>query len=209
VPRHSLGEQFADLAEEEHALRFGMWVFLASELMLFAGLFALYASYRAMYPADFARAIRENTLAHGTVNMYLLLTSSATAAGAVAAAKGDRRRLTALLLGVTMLLGIAFLGVKGLEYAKHVREGALPGVAYHLAKLPGPGANRFFTLYWTLTGVHALHVAGGLGVMGWMTWRAARGFYDPAHTVTLEMGTLYWHLVDVMWIVLWPIFYLG
>jgi cytochrome c oxidase subunit 3 len=204
-----LGEQYADFPQQDYSLKFGMWVFLGSETLLFGGLFALYAAYRDMYGQDFVDAIRHNTLAYGTANMYVLLTSSFTVALAVWAARLGRPRRTVGLLIATIALGMVFMVLKGFEYAKHVRERALPGGYFHYAELPTFGANRFFTLYWTMTGLHALHVAAGLVVLSWLTLRAMRHFYTPAHHATLEMGTLYWHLVDVMWIFLWPILYLA
>jgi cytochrome c oxidase subunit 3 len=201
--------QYADFAQQDHALRFGMWVFLASEVLLFAALFALYGSYRAMYGADFEAAVKHNTLAYGTINMFVLLTSSFTVALAIWATRGGRPRLTVALLVGTMVLGITFLVCKGLEYAEHVHGGALPGPYYHMAELPTYGANRFFTLYWTMTGFHALHVTGGVCLLGWLTWRAAKRHYTAERHVGLEMGALYWHLVDVIWIFLWPILYLA
>ncbi|HZS37038.1 MAG TPA: cytochrome c oxidase subunit 3 [Polyangia bacterium] len=209
MKRPELGEQFADFAQQDHTLRFGMWVFLASEVLLFAALFALYGSYRAMYGADFQDAVKHNTLRYGTVNTYILLTSSLTVALSVWSVRGARYRLAVTLLLSTILLGVAFLVVKTFEYLEHIKEGALPGAYYHLAQLPTYGANRFYTLYWVMTGLHAVHVTGGIIVLAWLTWRAAHRFYTPERHVTLEMGTLYWHLVDVIWIFLWPILYLA
>jgi len=209
VRAHSLGEQYADFAQQDHALKLGMWVFLASELLLFAALFALYAAYRTMYGDDFREAIAHNTLAYGTVNMYVLLCSSFTVALSVWAVRQSRRVLAVVLLLSTMALGIAFLVIKLLEYAEHFRERALPGPYFHMAELPTFGANRFFTMYWVMTGVHALHVTGGVCVVGWLVYRTATRHYTPEHYAGLEMGTMYWHLVDVIWIFLWPLLYLA
>jgi len=209
VKRHALGEQYGDFAQQDETLQFGMWVFLASEVLLFAGLFALYGSYRAMYGADFADAIKHNTLAYGTVNMYVLLCSSFTVALAVWATRRGRNGLCVAMLVTTALLGVAFIVIKLFEYAEHFRERALPGPYYHMAELPTYGANRFFTMYWLMTGLHALHVTGGVCLLVWLTWRAAHRFYTPEHHVGLEMGTLYWHLIDIIWIFLWPIMYLA
>jgi cytochrome c oxidase subunit 3 len=209
APTPRLGEQYDSFATQEESLEFGMWIFLGSELLLFAALFALYAAYRAMFLADFKQAIHHNTLAFGTVNMYVLLTSSLLAALSVSAVRADRPRTAALLLVGTALLGLAFLGIKVAEYAEHVRDGALPGPYYRFAELPTYGANRFFTLYWVMTGVHALHVTAGVAVVAWMAARAWRGFYRAGLHAKLVMGTLYWHLVDVIWIFLWPLLYLS
>jgi cytochrome c oxidase subunit 3 len=203
-----LGEQYPDFPTQAHTQEFGMWIFLASEALLFAALFALYAGYRTMYPRDFAEAIHENTRAYGTANMYVLLTSSLAAALSVGAVRQGRSKRAGLLLLVTAVLGLAFLTIKGLEYAKHVHDGALPGRYYHDLRLPTFGGNRFFTMYWVMTGFHALHVTAGVAVVLWMAVRAFAGRYTRAHHTRLEMGTMYWHLVDVIWIFLWPLLYL-
>jgi cytochrome c oxidase subunit 3 len=208
VPAPALGEQYPDLATQEHTLEWGMWIFLGSEALLFAALFALYAGYRTMYPHEFAEAIQENTRVFGTTNMYVLLTSSLAAALAVGAARQDRQATAAKLLLVTAALGVAFLVIKGIEYAKHVHDGSLPGRYYRDVRLPTFGANRFFTMYWVMTGFHALHVTAGVGVVLWMAARAFAGHYPPGRQAKLEMGALYWHLVDVVWIFLWPLLYL-
>jgi cytochrome c oxidase subunit 3 len=205
----TLGEPFADLEGQNRTLEFGMWVFLASELLLFAALFTLYASYRTMYLGDFKAAVHANTFAYGTTNMYVLLTSSLFAALAVWAARIDRPRLTGLLLVATALLGVAFLIIKLAEYAEHVRQGSLPGPWYHDELHPTFGANRFYTMYWGMTGFHALHVTAGVCVVSWMAVHAFRGRYTALDHAKLEMGTLYWHLVDLIWIFLWPILYLS
>lgn len=204
-----LGEQYADHRAQAHALELGMWLFLASEILLFAALFTLYAAYRAMFPDDFIQAIRHNTLAYGTANMYILLTSSLTAALSLCAVRRNRQRLTAGLLAATAAMGVAFLVVKGFEYADHFHHGLSPGPYYRSLDLPTFGANRFYTLYWVMTGFHALHVTLGIGVMVFMTAHALAGRYSADHHTRLEMGTLYWHLVDLVWIFLWPLLYLS
>ena len=206
---HSLGEQYADFAQQDHALKLGMWVFLASELLLFAALFALYAAYRTMYGDDFRAALEHNTLAYGTVNMYVLSCSSFTVALSVWAVRHSRRVLAIVLLLSTMALGIAFLVIKLFEYAEHFRERALPGPYFHMSELPTFGANRFFTMYWVMTGVHAFHVTGGVCLLGWLVYRTWSGHYTAAHHTGLELGTMYWHLIDIIWIFLWPILYLA
>ena len=206
---HELGEQYGDFAQQDHTLKFGMWVFLASEVLLFAALFALYAAYRTMYVDDFRAAIEHNTLAYGTVNMFVLLVSSFTVALSVWAVRHGRNGTAVALQLATIALGIAFLVIKLFEYAEHFHERALPGRYSHMAELPTFGANRFFTMYWVMTGVHALHVTGGVCVVGWLVYRTATRHYTPEHYAGLEMGTMYWHLVDVIWIFLWPLLYLA
>lgn len=208
MPELSLGEQYASIERQSLALRFGMWVFLASELLLFSGFFALYGAYRAMYSHDFAEAVKHNTIAYGTVNTYVLLTSSLTVALSVRAVRRGALRTATWLLGITAVLGFAFLAIKTAEYVVHIHEGALWGLSYHFAEAPTDGGARFFTLYWITTGAHALHVTGGIGVLLWLTWHCAHGHYTADYHPKFEMATLYWHFVDVMWIFIWPIFYL-
>lgn len=204
-----LGEQFADLDRQAMTLRFGMWVFLISEILLFAALFTLYAAYRTMFEADFRAGVLHNTFTYGTTNLFVLLTSGLTAALAVHGARVNRRVFTGLMLVATALLGLAFLAIKLTEYGVHVREGSLPGPWYHDQALPTFGGNRFFTMYWGLTGFHAVHMAVGVVVVAWMAVRAFQGNYTADYHVKLEMGALYWALIDLMWIFLWPILYLS
>lgn len=203
-----LGEQYADLAEQHHASRLGMWVFLASELLLFTALFTLYAAYRVMYPAAFAEGVRHNAIVLGSVNMVLLLTSSLTLSLAVQAIRADKARRSALLVGVTVALGVLFLGLKLTEWGMHLREGIAPGASYHYAGLQGHGFVIFFTLYYLMTGLHAVHLSVGLVVLtvvGVATWRRR---YSAAYHLPLELGGLYWHLVHIVWVFLWPMLYL-
>jgi cytochrome c oxidase subunit 3 len=201
-------EPYEDAAHATDASRLGMWVFLASELMLFAGLFGMYGAQRAHYPDAFRAATAHAELAIGTVNTVILLTSSLTVALAVHATRSARPRLTALLLGASMALGAGFIVLKGIEYGRHFREGIEPGAAYHFGA--DPGVRVFFQMYYLLTGLHTLHVAAGIALLGWAAARSWRGGFGPGdddHT-GLELGGLYWHFVDLVWLFLWPLFYL-
>ncbi len=200
--------QFEDLEKQTHAARFGMWVFLGSELLLFAGLFGLYAAYRALYPAAFAEGVHHNSLAIGTTNTVVLIASSFTVAWSIHAVRRDRRRAALGMLAATMVLGALFLVFKGVEYAGHFEQGVYPGRYYAAAELPGRGPQVFFTMYYFMTGLHALHMVGGLAVMAWLTRSVARRRTTAEHHTALELGALYWHLVDGIWIFLWPLFYL-
>jgi cytochrome c oxidase subunit 3 len=138
-----------------------------------------------------------------------LLTSSLTVALSVSAVRRGAGKTASALLVVSALLGFAFLAVKLTEYGVHIREGALPGHWYRFREAPTLGGARFYTLYWITTGAHALHVTGGIGVLLWLAWHARLGRYTPEYHPKFEMATLYWHFVDVMWIFIWPIFYLA
>jgi cytochrome c oxidase subunit 3 len=203
-----LAEHFEDLGKQTHAAHLAMWIFLGSEVLLFSGLFALYAAYRVMYPVDFASATAHNNVAIGTINTVILITSSLTVALSVHAIRGSRPRPTAYLLLASMLLGIVFLVLKGVEYAEHFRQGIFPGAAYRFAELPAWGAKLFFTLYFLMTGLHVLHVIGGLVVLGWVLLGCLEGEYSGAYHTPVELGGLYWHLIDIVWIFLWPLLYL-
>jgi cytochrome c oxidase subunit III len=203
-----LAEQFEDLDKQAHAARLGMWAFLASELLLFAGLLGLYAGYRTMYPRDFAAAIGRDNVAIGTSNTVVLLTSSLLVALALHAVREDRPRRAAGLLGLAMGLGLLFLSLKGLEYAEHFREGIFPGVGYRFAAMPAFGARMFFALYFFTTGLHALHVTAGMAAIGVVAFGCLREEYSSANHTVVELVCLYWHFVDILWIFLWPMLYL-
>lgn len=203
-----LAEQFEDLEKQTHAAHLGMWVFLGSEVLLFAGLFALYAGYRVMYLADFTAAIARDDVAIGTINTFVLITSSLTVALGVHEARLGRLRRTALFFAASLALGVVFLILKGTEYLAHFREGIFPGADYGYAALPGYGARMFFTLYFLMTGLHGIHVIGGMILLGWVLLGCVRGAYSAAYHTPVELGGLYWHLIDVIWIFLWPLLYL-
>jgi cytochrome c oxidase subunit III len=201
-------EHFASLAQETHAQRLGIWIFLASEVLLFAGLFALYGGYRLTHPQAFAAAIRDNTRALGSVNTLVLLTSSLTAALGVHAVKHGRRRSAMGALLATVSLALAFLAIKITEYAIHYQRGAWPGRAS--SAFEGPlerGEQNFWNLYFLVTGVHAVHVVVGSLVLLYLVSAIWRGsLRNPP--IAVEAGVLYWHLVDLIWIFVWPLFYL-
>lgn len=200
--------QYDSLERQHVTARLGMWVFLSSESLLFAGLLALYAAYRLAYPVEFHAASTHANLVIGTVNTYILLTSSLTMALAIHATRRGRRRETVLLLVATMAMGLTFDVLKAVEYAEHLAEGIAPGGYYAYEGLAAHGAVLYVTLYYLLTGLHALHVTGGLVMLAWLTVRAHRGDFTPGSHIALELGGLYWHLVDLVWIFLWPLLYL-
>jgi cytochrome c oxidase subunit 3 len=202
-------EHFEDLAQEAHAAHLGMWVFLASELLLFAAFFALYAAYRAAYPAAFGFGVRHDDKLFGSLNTVVLISSSYAAAMAVHASRAGKARRAAFLLGLTIAAGAVFLVVKGIEYASHIRGGVvIGGGSSFFASHPIPGLPAFFTLYFLMTGLHGVHVIVGMTVLFVMARRSLRGDFVPPFTHPLALGVLYWHLVDIIWIFLWPLFYL-
>jgi cytochrome c oxidase subunit 3 len=204
-----VAEHFEDLPRQAHAARLGMWVFLASEVLFFGGLFALYTAARVEHPIAFGEGVRENAVVWGSVNTAVLLCSSYSVALAVHFLRAGRTRAAEWLLVVTIALAGCFLAIKGHEYWMHFHEGIFPGGhgAYFTTHRE-PGLPMFFTLYFCMTGLHALHVIVGMGVLGVLLAKVARRRIVPAAAPPLAIGAVYWHLVDVVWIFLWPLFYL-
>ena len=192
---------------DDYGSKLGMWLFLVTEILLFSGLFITYSYLRAKYPADFHHAGAMLDVRIGVANTFILLTSSLTMALSLVAIQRNDRMKSLLFLGFTVLLGAAFLLNKGLEWRTKIHHGLYPS-SPHLASLP-PGEQVFFGLYYTMTGLHGIHVVAGIGVLTWVFVRLARGRIHQGNYVLLENGGLYWHLVDVVWIFLLPLFYLA
>ena len=207
-PESSLQMHYEDLDKQAHAARMGMWIFLGTEILLFGGLFVGYVCYRFLFRNVFHEASRHLVTIAGAVDTVVLLTSSLFAVLSVHFLRIGRVRLVTLCLSLTAAMGVAFLVLHGFEYAHDAGEGALPGRFYHLKELPIPSAGLFFTLYFLMTGLHSFHVVVGVGVVGYMAIRSARGGLVPGYEAPLEVATLYWHLVDVIWIFLFPLLYL-
>lgn len=184
----------------------GMWLFLFTELILFGGMFLVYAVYRFKHPAEFHLAARELDTFVGTVNTLILLTSSLTVALSINMLRRGSRSLSLLFLTMTMILACAFLANKVVEWGHKFDVGLYPGSPDLLDK--PHGVILYFGLYFVMTGLHALHVIIGMAILGVVMWMVARGRVTGESPVRLEAGGLYWHLVDVIWIFLFPLFYL-
>ena len=204
----ALAHQFDDLQQQREVATLGMWVFLVTELLFFGGLFLTYAVYRGWYPEDFAAASHELIVWAGTLNTVVLITSSLTMVLAVHAAESGHRRALILLLLATMALGCVFLGVKAFEYRTEYLEHHIPGSGFEFKADHFLHAQIFFSLYFIMTGLHALHMIIGLGIMAVMVWLSWRGRITPAYTNPIEVSGLYWHFVDIVWIFLFPLLYL-
>jgi cytochrome c oxidase subunit 3 len=188
--------------------RLGIWVFLASEVMFFGGLFLLYIVYRYMFPQAFAEASLHLDVVLGSINTGILLTSSFTMALAVNAVQRGQRRALILFLVLTMILGLAFLGIKGLEYLHKFQENLYPGGIFAYEGPQPLQARLFFSLYFGMTGLHAAHMLIGILVMGILAFLAWRGRFSELEYAPIEMAGLYWHFVDIVWIFLFPLLYL-
>ncbi len=207
-PPTMVAHQFDDAAQQREASTLGMWVFLATEIMFFGGLFAAYTAYRYKYPVGFAEASRHLDLLLGGINTAVLLTSSLTMALAVRSAQVGKRAQIVGFLVLTMLLGLAFLGIKAYEYHEKFAHHLVPGASFAFGGMHAREAKMFFYLYFAMTGLHAIHMLAGVAVVFYMTVAAARGKFTPGYYNPLEVTGLYWHFVDIIWIFLYPLLYL-
>lgn len=192
---------------QDHAgSRFGMWIFLLSELLLFGALFLMYGFYASRYPGEFSHAAKSLSVIHGTTNTVVLLTSSLLVALAVIRLKSGAARNAIWNLSGALLLALTFLGIKAVEWGAKFHHGIYPGAPELLARPKGEIV--FFNLYYVITGLHAIHVIIGATVLAIVALMIHRGRVTAGEPTTLENSGLYWHLVDVIWIYVFPLFYL-
>jgi cytochrome c oxidase subunit 3 len=210
-----LAHHFDTPAQQFDAAKLGMWAFLAQELLFFSGLFVAYGVYRNWFPEMFKAASHQLNKEMGAFNTVVLLFSSLTAALAVRSAQVGKKKATGNLILVTILCACAFLVVKFFEYRHKFEAGLLPGRFYHphLDHLThGPplpdNTGSFFSIYFMMTGVHGVHVAVGIGVLIWVWLRNNRGDFSKEYFTPVDIVALYWHLVDLVWIYLFPLLYL-
>ena len=197
----------ADFHKDYEGAKLGMWLFLFTEILLFGGLFILYSAYRARYPLEFHEAGRHLNVVLGVANTLLLLTSSLTVAVSITAIRKGDRRFCALNLAATVILGAAFLVNKYIEWSGEIGRGLYPNSPVLLQHPPGD--QIFFGLYYSMTGLHGLHVLAGIALLSIMLGLVLRRKISGTDFNKLENAGLYWHLVDVIWIFLLPLFYLA
>ncbi|MBK5258604.1 MAG: cytochrome c oxidase subunit 3 family protein [Thermoanaerobaculia bacterium] len=212
APHPFLQHHFEDLGQQHEASTLGMWMFLATEILFFGGVLCAYFVYRGMYHDAWKAGSHHQNWMIGTGNTAVLIGSSLTMALAVWAAQLGRRKLTVIMLTLTLILGSVFLGVKMYEYSEHIHEGLFPGKHFtfveHNNPALTPGVQLYMTFYFALTGLHALHMVIGAGLLIWMIWRAWAGHFGPEYYGPVEVMGLYWHFVDIVWIFLFPLLYL-
>jgi cytochrome c oxidase subunit 3 len=204
IPAH----QFDDLEQQYEAANLGMWAFLATEILFFGGLFLGYTVYRAAYPAAFAEGSHHLDIALGSVNTAVLIGSSLTMALAVHSAQVGKRQALVGFLGLTMLLGLVFLSIKFVEYGHKFAEALVPGAHFVYSGPSAPQVQLFVAFYFIMTGLHALHMVIGIGLLGVLAWLAWRDHFSAQYYTPVEIAGLYWHFVDIVWIFLFPLLYL-
>lgn len=212
---YGLAHQFDNMEQQREAGTLGMWAFLITEIMFFGGLFLAYILYRTSYPGEFASASSHLNWKYGAFNTVVLICSSLTMALAVYNAQVGNRRLLILFLVLTIILGLVFLGVKSVEYHEKWIDHHIPGFNFEWKSPDGQPLHgnpqyvqMFYFLYFAMTGVHALHMIIGIGIMTVLIFMARRGRFTPEYHSPVEISGLYWHFVDIVWIFLFPLLYL-
>jgi cytochrome c oxidase subunit 3 len=216
-----LHHHFDDLAQQRECTSLAMWSFLATEIMMFGGLFFAYSLYRWKFPAAFHAGSQHLDITLGTANTFVLLFSSLTMAMAVHSAAESKVRPTVVFLALTWLLGATFLGIKAIEWTHDYHLGLIPTISWSYydthpeerAALVGEGSGpyqvlMYFVIYFSMTGLHAIHMVVGLILVGWFAWLAARGLFTKGNDQPVEILGLYWHFVDIVWVFLFPLLYL-
>lgn len=204
----ALAHHFEDLDQQFEAAGLGMWAFLVQEILFFGGLFAAYLVYRMSYPEAFIQGSHYLDITLGGVNTAILICSSLTMALAVYYGQRGNRRQLVLFLFLTIALGAAFLGIKAVEYTHKYHEHLLPGPTFHPEQAHPPQMQIFFALYFAMTGMHALHMVIGIGILFFLIYQARQGRYSAEYNSPIEIFGLYWHFVDIVWIFLFPLLYL-
>jgi cytochrome c oxidase subunit III len=212
---HRTGElygQFQTMDQQRESASLGMWVFLVTEVLFFGGMFMTYTLNRSTYPDIFGEASRSINLPLGAVNTIVLIGSSFTMAMAVWSSQVGRKQWVTLFLIATLVLGSVFLGIKAFEYHEKFVEHHIPGLNFSFE--PGASiatnahAQLFFSLYFAMTGLHALHMIVGAGLLLWLIKQSMRGRFTVEYNTPVELIGLYWHFVDIVWIFLFPLLYL-
>jgi cytochrome c oxidase subunit 3 len=206
-PDH-LAHHFSTLEQQRDSAKLGLWIFLVTEVLLFGGLFVVYAVYRAWNPDMFYNAHKALDLALGTVNTIILISSSLTMALAIRNIQLNRKKVSLYFLLTTIVLALGFLIIKYFEYKHKFHLGQLPGKFYTYQGIEGTNPHIFFTIYFLMTGLHALHIIGGMSVIGWIAYKMSKNRFSSEYYTPVELAGLYWHFVDLVWIYLFPLLYL-
>jgi len=204
----NLAHHFSDADQQKDSAKMGMWLFLLTEILLFGGLFCAYAIYRAWHPEMFYNAHKFLNTNLGMTNTFVLITSSATMALAIRGIQLGDRKKAIINLSLTLVFATIFLIVKYFEYSHKFHLGQLPGSYYTFTGIEGANPHIFFGIYFAMTGLHGVHVLVGMGAIGFVLVKTVQNRYSAEYYTPMEMTGLYWHLVDLIWIFLFPLLYL-
>jgi cytochrome c oxidase subunit III len=206
----ALREQFDTVDQQRDASTLGMWIFLITEVMFFGGMFLAYSIYRTKFPEVFAVASTSLNVIIGAANTVVLLCSSFTMVMAVRASALRKQKALVGWLILTLIFGLTFLGVKAYEWNEKFELHHVPGFAnFHLNGVEQQGAAQiFFALYFCMTGLHAMHMVVGVGILSWLVWASSKGKFTGGYMTPVDISGLYWHFVDIVWIFLFPLLYL-
>jgi cytochrome c oxidase subunit 3 len=199
---------FADAEQQRESAKLGMWIFLLTEVLLFGGLFVAYGIFRAWYPDMFYSAHKHLDVTLGTINTIVLITSSLTMALSIRSMQVNKKNETMIYLILTLIFAATFMVIKYFEYTHKIELGQLPGVMYSYEAIQGSNPHIFFSIYFSMTGLHGIHVLIGMIVITWILIRTSKNHFSPEYYTPIEMTGLYWHLVDLIWIFLFPLLYL-
>jgi cytochrome c oxidase subunit 3 len=213
---HSLvAHHFEDIEQQRDVETFGMWMFLATEVLIFGAVITGYTVYRLRYPVDFEAASSRLNVLIGSINTIVLLSSSLTMVLAVHATRMGRQKMILTCLLLTIFLGLAFFGFKAVEYYEDYKESLVPGLRFepgewaeHTPPVNAAHVQLMLVFYYIMTGLHAAHMIVGIGLLSWLVYRARRGMLTPTRYMSVEVVGLYWHFVDIVWIFLLPLLYL-
>lgn len=203
-----LQHHFVDSDQQFDSAKLGMWLFLVTEILFFGGLFVAYIVYRAWNPELFIMAATQLDTTMGGINTLVLIGSSLTMALAIRAAQTDNPSASIKYLASTVALAFVFMVIKYFEYTHKFEIGIFPGEAYSFTGIDHPKAHIFFSIYYMMTGLHGIHVIIGIGIITWLIIKTKKGAYNSSYYTPVEITGLYWHLVDIVWIFLFPLLYL-
>ena len=204
----NLQHHFSDAEQQRESAKFGMWVFLLTEILLFGGLFVAYGIMRAWNPDMFYNAHRFLNVTLGSINTIVLITSSLTMALAIRFMQVNDKKQTLIMLTLTLAFAATFMVIKYFEYSHKFELGQLPGEYYTFIGVEGNNPHIFFSIYFAMTGLHGIHVLIGMALIFWLILKTKNNEFSSNYYTPLEMTGLYWHLVDLIWIFLFPLLYL-
>lgn len=205
---HTVPHHFDSAEQAFESSKLGLWLFLVTEILLFGGLFVVYIMFRGLYPEAFHEGSRHLNKILGSINTVVLICSSVTMAMAVDRTRQNDSNKANQYLMVTLFFAACFMIIKYVEYSHKIHEGLLPAQLFTFKEIVHPKVPLFFSLYFMMTGLHGIHVLAGMIIIAWLLWRSNKKQFSPEYYTPVELGGIYWHLVDLIWIYLFPLLYL-